>query len=45
MTAVNLNDLKVIKGLDKIKTYQFNTNVAKHYLFNMWGIYTPSKKK
>ena len=40
MTAVNLNDLKVIKGQDKIKTYQFNTNVAKHYFCSICGIYT-----
>ena len=40
MTAVNLNDLKVIKGQDKIKTYQFNTNVAKHYFCSTCGVYT-----
>ena len=30
VTTINKNDLKVVKGKDKIKTYQFNTNVAKH---------------
>ena len=45
MTAVNLNDLKVIKGEDKIKTYQFNTNVAKHYFCSTCGVYTHHQRR
>ena len=45
MTAVNLNDLKVIKGQDKIKTYQFNTNVAKHYFCSICGVYTHHQRR
>ena len=28
---VNKEDLKVVKGMDKLKCYQFKTKVAKHY--------------
>jgi len=45
MTAVNLNDLTVIKGQDKIKTYQFNTNVAKHYFCSKCGVYTHHQRR
>ena len=45
MTAVNLNDLTVIKGQDKIKTYQFNTNVAKHYFCSTCGVYTHHQRR
>ena len=40
VTTINKNDLKVVKGKDKIKTYQFNTNVAKHFFCTNCGIYT-----
>ena len=45
MTAINLNDLTVIKGQDKIKTYQFNTNVAKHYFCSKCGVYTHHQRR
>ena len=45
MTAVDLKDLKVIKGQDKIKTYQFHTNVAKHYFCSNCGVYTHHQRR
>ena len=40
VTTINKKDLKIIKGEDKIKTYQFNTNVAKHHFCSKCGIHT-----
>ena len=37
---VNKEDLKVVKGMDKLKCYQFKTNVAKHYFCSNCGIQT-----
>ena len=31
VTTINKEDLKIVKGEDKIKVYQFNTKVAKHH--------------
>ena len=45
MTAVDLKDLKVIKGEDKIKTYKFNTEVAKHYFCSNCGVYTHHQRR
>ena len=33
VTIIDRKDLKIIKGEDKIKIYQFNTKVAKHHFF------------
>ena len=40
VTIIDKKDLKIIKGEDKIKIYQFNTKVAKHYFCSVCGIYT-----
>ena len=40
VTTINKDDLKIIKGEKKIKTYQFNTNVAKHHFGSECGIHT-----
>lgn len=42
MSYVKNKDFKIIKGKDKIKLYQFNTKVAKHYFCSNCGIYTHS---
>ncbi len=39
------NDLKILKGENYIKFYQFNTNVAKHYFCNICGINTHSQRR
>lgn len=40
MSIVNNEDFKIIKGLDKIKLYQFHSKIAKHYFCIECGIYT-----
>jgi hypothetical protein len=40
MSIVKSEDFKIIKGLDKLKLYQFHTKVAKHYFCSNCGIYT-----
>jgi len=45
VTTINKKDLKIIKGEDKIKTYQFNTNVAKHYFCSECGIHTHNLRR
>ncbi len=40
MTMVPLHDLKIIKGKDLLKLYQYHTKVAKHYFCSNCGIYT-----
>ena len=37
---VKNEDFKIIKGEDKLKLYQFNTKVAKHYFCSLCGIFT-----
>ena len=32
VTTINKEDLRIVKGESKIKTYQFNTKVAKHQI-------------
>ena len=40
MAMVKNEDFKIIKGKDKLKLYQFHTNVAKHFFCTNCGIYT-----
>lgn len=40
MSTVILSGLKVTKGEDNLKLYQFNTLAAKHYFCRICGIYT-----
>lgn len=40
MSLVKNENFKVTKGREKLKSYQFHTNVAKHYFCNYCGIYT-----
>ena len=45
VTTINKEDLKIVKGEDKIKTYQFNTNVAKHHFCSECGIHTHNLRR
>jgi len=45
MTMVGHDDLKVIKGQDLIKLYQYHTKVAEHYFCSNCGIYTHHKMR
>ena len=40
MSIVKNDQFKIIKGKDKLKLYQFKTNVAKHYFCSVCGVYT-----
>ncbi len=40
MSMVKNDDFKIIKGLDKLKLYQFHSKIAKHYFCSICGIYT-----
>ena len=45
VATINKKDLKVVKGQDKIKTYQFNTNVAKHHFCSECGTHTHNLRR
>ena len=40
MTMVGPEDLKIIKGKDYLKLYQYHSKTAKHYFCKNCGIYT-----
>ena len=40
MAIVDQNNIRVVKGEDKLSLYQFHTNIAKHYFCSVCGIYT-----
>ena len=43
MAKIKLNDLKIIKGADKLKLYKFGKNKAEHFFCSTCGIYTHHK--
>ena len=45
MAKVNLEDLRVVKGKEKLKLYQFHTHKAEHYFCSVCGIYTHHKQR
>ena len=45
VTTINKDDLKVVKGKDKISTYQFNTKVAKHHFCSECGTHTHNLRR
>ena len=45
VATIDKKDLKVIKGEDKIKVYQFNTKVAKHHFCSECGIQTHNQRR
>ena len=42
---VNKEDLKIVKGMNKLKSYQFKTRVAKHYFCSNCGIQTHNLRR
>jgi hypothetical protein len=40
VASVDVEDLQIIKGRDKLTLYQFGTFTAKHYFCKVCGIYT-----
>jgi hypothetical protein len=45
VAAVPLTGLKVIRGSEALKMYQFNTNTARHYFCANCGIYTHHQRR
>jgi hypothetical protein len=45
VASVTLDNLKVVKGADKLSLYQFNTMVAKHFFCSVCGIYTHHQRR
>lgn len=43
--AVPLSALKIIKGEDKLRVYQFNTKVAEHYFCTVCGVHTHQRRR
>jgi hypothetical protein len=45
MATVPKSGLKVVQGETSLKTYQFNTKVARHYFCSNCGIYTHHQRR
>jgi hypothetical protein len=43
--AVPVTGLRVVKGADVLRLYQFNTRTAKHYFCSICGIYTHHQRR
>lgn len=45
VASVRLAGIRVVKGADVLRIYQFNTNTAKHYFCSICGIYTHHQRR
>ena len=45
VASVPLSAINIIKGENVIKSYQFNTRIAKHYFCSKCGIYTHHQRR
>jgi hypothetical protein len=45
VASVPLDGLRILKGQDRLRLYQFNTNTAKHYFCDVCGIYTHHQRR
>ena len=45
VASVPLARLKIIRGEDHLRLYQFNTKTAKHYFCSICGIYTHHQRR
>ncbi|WP_117232649.1 GFA family protein [Vibrio maerlii] len=45
MASVNLDGIKILKGKEALKLYQFNTQTAKHFFCSNCGIYTHHQRR
>ena len=43
--SVPLDGIKILKGKDSLKLYQFNTKTAKHFFCSNCGIYTHHQRR
>lgn len=45
VASVKLDGIKVLRGAEVLKLYQFNTKIAKHYFCSNCGIYTHHQRR
>ncbi len=45
VASVPLQDLKVVRGQDVLRLYQFDTREAEHYFCSVCGIYTHHRRR
>ncbi len=45
VASVNLDGIRVVKGNEFLKLYQFNSKTAKHYFCSNCGIYTHHQRR
>ena len=45
VASVPLDGIRIIKGAESLKLYQFNTRTAKHYFCSNCGIYTLHQRR
>lgn len=45
VASVPLSGIRVVKGQDALRLYQFNTKAAKHYFCSVCGIYTHHQRR
>lgn len=45
MAGVPLENLRVVRGADRLSLYQWNTMTAKHYFCSVCGIYTHHQRR
>jgi hypothetical protein len=45
VASVPLSGLRIVKGQDALKLYQFNTRTARHYFCSTCGIYTHHQRR
>ena len=45
MASVPLSGIRIVKGQEVLKLYQFNTMSARHYFCSICGIYTHHQRR
>jgi hypothetical protein len=45
VASVSLSGIRIVKGEEHLKLYQFNTHTAKHYFCSICGIYTHHQRR
>ena len=45
VASVPLSGIRIVRGQDKLRLYQFNTATAKHYFCEVCGIYTHHQRR
>jgi hypothetical protein len=45
VASVSQSGIKILKGADVLRLYQFNTNTARHYFCSNCGIYTHHQRR